>query len=999
MSVVVAATALLVTLLLAVHAPTTVECAAPGSDGAGPSGRGLSPLLASLKQYEVVAVRAPQLDRSHRRSIVLGAQEEQRRARRTLAAAAAAAATQPSSEFARQRQQQERQERDDAARPRQFSRRVSLSFRTLLGATSSARTLSAGDDSDSAAADNDNDDADGAAPTDPVDFDLQLSKMSDLFHPSYSQTRQVWREGKRMTQEEKVQELSSVEQCYYRASSFTSKNYLALQTCGGGFSGFVRRDGVVWMVEPAARHLAPERVAMHLHAARRGRMQIMRAGREDAFAAETMAAQAAETGAEAEAKGGNGSLEASHLHILFRASDVAAGEEEFTCTVGLSDEDKLELARTGRLGPGALRRADGPQSSRGREQHAQAHSHSHSHDEHDGHEHDHAHAHAHAHNSAYSTWLAAMDSSFARRTMQRMRDAEAEAEADAGVGVDPEDRLRRAGLNLTVKAGEEVPQSMPSHGFGFVTDADAGADADSGPGRDRNDHSGGRGRGRAMRSQAVASSLKYVEMLVTNDHARFLDKGDATEQSTAAIVGMIKATYEATTGFSPRLTVVLIGQITWIERDPYTIARGECAACLTNNGVSVDELLKLWNNWRSNGVNVAPYAHDNGQLYSGYPFEIPTLGYAGVGAMCTPSISGGIQSMLREEFYNHIIAAHELGHNFGMNHDSSYNDCPESGFIMNAVLRDPTPTVFSECSTSYQSNFLSVSHITCLDNVPTQRYGAAVCGNGFVEEGEQCDCGLSESCQVAKSRDPCCNATSCAFVAGASCSATQGCCENCGVVPAEAQKVCRASAGSCDLPEVCTGLSAACPADGGLAAGTACSAGQYGPGLCYLNSCLSYLQQCRTAGANFPGAPYDTCVQQSQLNQGAYCSTLWCSSVPGQCTYFRQSGVVVGMADGVPCPSPRDTLTYQCQRGACVNPDSLNVNFVWQASPWEVCTDCEAQQHRNVSCTEVATNYVSLHLPYHALALIHFSSLCAARRGRAHKGGRTSLPVCAGAWI
>ena len=189
-----------------------------------------------------------------------------------------------------------------------------------------------------------------------------------------------------------------------------------------------------------------------------------------------------------------------------------------------------------------------------------------------------------------------------------------------------------------------------SHGFDFDF---SDTDADSA--------SSGRSWGRAMQTQAVSSSLKYVEMLVTNDHARFQGKGESTEQSTAAIVAMIKATYEATTSFSPRITVVLIGQITWIERDPYVIARGECAACLENNGVSVDELLNLWNNWRGNSVNVAPYAHDNGQLYSGYPFEVPTLGYAGVGAMCTPSISGGIQSMLREEFYNHVIAAHEVG--------------------------------------------------------------------------------------------------------------------------------------------------------------------------------------------------------------------------------------------------------------------------------------------------------------------------------------------------
>lgn len=28
----------------------------------------------------------------------------------------------------------------------------------------------------------------------------------------------------------------------------------------------------------------------------------------------------------------------------------------------------------------------------------------------------------------------------------------------------------------------------------------------------------------------------------------------------------------------------------------------------------------------------------------------------------------------------------------------------------------------------------------------TQLYGGAICGNGFVEKGEQCDCGTQEVC-------------------------------------------------------------------------------------------------------------------------------------------------------------------------------------------------------------------------------------------------------------
>lgn len=50
-------------------------------------------------------------------------------------------------------------------------------------------------------------------------------------------------------------------------------------------------------------------------------------------------------------------------------------------------------------------------------------------------------------------------------------------------------------------------------------------------------------------------------------------------------------------------------------------------------------------------------------------------------------------------------------------------------------------------------------------------FDSPVCGNGFVEPGEQCDCGLKEKCN-----NPCCNATTCMLYANATC-ATGECCD------------------------------------------------------------------------------------------------------------------------------------------------------------------------------------------------------------------------------
>lgn len=50
-------------------------------------------------------------------------------------------------------------------------------------------------------------------------------------------------------------------------------------------------------------------------------------------------------------------------------------------------------------------------------------------------------------------------------------------------------------------------------------------------------------------------------------------------------------------------------------------------------------------------------------------------------------------------------------------------------------------------------------------------FESPVCGNNFVEPGEQCDCGLKENC-----KNPCCNPETCMLFANATC-ATGKCCD------------------------------------------------------------------------------------------------------------------------------------------------------------------------------------------------------------------------------
>lgn len=60
--------------------------------------------------------------------------------------------------------------------------------------------------------------------------------------------------------------------------------------------------------------------------------------------------------------------------------------------------------------------------------------------------------------------------------------------------------------------------------------------------------------------------------------------------------------------------------------------------------------------------------------------------------------------------------------------------------------RHPFPKVFSWCNRRELDRYLQSGGGMCLSNMPDTRtlYGGRRCGNGYLEDGEECDCGEEE---------------------------------------------------------------------------------------------------------------------------------------------------------------------------------------------------------------------------------------------------------------
>ncbi|XP_041479293.1 mucin-17-like [Lytechinus variegatus] len=233
------------------------------------------------------------------------------------------------------------------------------------------------------------------------------------------------------------------------------------------------------------------------------------------------------------------------------------------------------------------------------------------------------------------------------------------------------------------------------------------------------------------------------------------------------------------------------------------------------------------------------------------------FGAATLGTMCTPRAVGIVKDV--GAFFLVQSAgtfARNIARNFGLLNEDYYEakdgiicSCSsDGGCIMSpdtSVWLEAPPVVFAQCTIQEYEDILRAGHIRCLYGPPDQAPTSPRCGNNYVDEGEDCDCG-GRNCS-------CCDDT-CHFTEGSECQ-DGDCCDQCKLMSGN---ICRAANGECDLADRCDGISGECPADDYLHDGTSCGNGS---GYCFQGRCPTLDDQCQASMGVDAAASSGGCYQ------------------------------------------------------------------------------------------------------------------------------------------
>ncbi|GAB0184708.1 disintegrin and metalloproteinase domain-containing protein 22 [Grus japonensis] len=287
----------------------------------------------------------------------------------------------------------------------------------------------------------------------------------------------------------------------------------------------------------------------------------------------------------------------------------------------------------------------------------------------------------------------------------------------------------------------------------------------------------------------VEEETKYIELMIVNDHLMCkkhrLSVGH-TNSYAKSVVNMADLIYKE----QLNTRIVLVAMETWATDNKFTISE--------NPLVTLREFMKYRRDFireKSDAVH----------LFSGSRFQSSRSGVAHTGGICSLLKGGGVNEFGKPDLMA-VTLAQTLAQNIGIFSDRRKlisGECKCEDTWSGCIMGDTgyyLPSKFSKCDIEEYHEFLNNGGGACLFNKPTKLLDPPECGNGFVEDGEECDCGTIAEC--ANEGGECCN--TCTLTAGSQCS-NGLCCRKCRFEPKGV--LCREAVNDCDIAENCTGNS------------------------------------------------------------------------------------------------------------------------------------------------------------------------------------------------
>uniref|UniRef100_A0A671XZ02 ADAM metallopeptidase domain 23 n=1 Tax=Sparus aurata TaxID=8175 RepID=A0A671XZ02_SPAAU len=341
---------------------------------------------------------------------------------------------------------------------------------------------------------------------------------------------------------------------------------------------------------------------------------------------------------------------------------------------------------------------------------------------------------------------------------------------------------------------------------------------------------------RAM-PRSVFEEMKYLEIMIVSDHSMY--KRHKTKQHTRnfakSVVNLVDAVFKE----QLHTRVVLVAVEIWTDKDHIPIS------------VRPLEMLRDFAKYRQQSIK---HHADAVHLISNVTFHYRRSSAAYFGGMCSSSRGVGVN-----EYGNSLAMAgslsQSLAQNLGIQWDpaSKRKECGCVETWTGCIMEDTGvqhPRRFSKCSITDYKEFLLKGGGSCLFNRPTKLFEPTECGNGFVEVGEECDCGARAECYKE-----CCK--KCSLANGAHCSDGPCCNNTCLFYPRGYS--CRYAVNDCDISETCSGDSGQCPPNLHKQDGYLCQVNQ---GRCYNGECKTRENQCKYIWGSKSGGSEKFCYEK-----------------------------------------------------------------------------------------------------------------------------------------